>query len=132
SVLLALLVLGPLSPATSLADTLVTDHSYVRHDGGSDGALANCSNDQPGSEFAGNRGENEPSVAVNPDEPTFIATGSNNHCGIPELNAGWQGLYTSSDKGDTWTDSLVPGYRGDTSQEGQNSPVFGSTLLASD
>jgi hypothetical protein len=42
------------------------------------------------------------------------------------------GLGFSTDGGETWTDSLVPGYVGDTSAEGMASPEFGRTNAASD
>ncbi len=35
----------------------------------------------------------------------------------------WPGYYRSTDGGDTWTNSLVPGFPGDTSPEGVASPV---------
>jgi hypothetical protein len=42
------------------------------------------------------------------------------------------GLGFSTDGGRTWTNSLVPGYPQDTSEEGMRSPEFGRTNTASD
>jgi hypothetical protein len=42
------------------------------------------------------------------------------------------GLGFSTDGGETWTDSLVPGYPADTSAEGMRSPEFQRTNTASD
>jgi hypothetical protein len=42
------------------------------------------------------------------------------------------GLGFSTDAGNTWTDSLVPGYPQDTSEEGMQSPEFLRTNAASD
>jgi hypothetical protein len=109
--------------AAALADVRVTDQPYVRHDGGTDAAIAACSNDSPGTTAGGNRQANEPAVAINPAEPRFVVASSNDYCGLPVFGDAWQGIYVSKDGGKSWTDSLLPGYPGDTSAEGQSSPL---------
>ena len=42
------------------------------------------------------------------------------------------GLGFSADRGETWVNSLVPGYPQDTSAEGMASPLFGSHTDAGD
>ncbi len=54
--LIALAALAAAVPAS--ADVKVTDHAYVRHDGGTDVTITDCSTN--------NRQQNEPSVAVDP------------------------------------------------------------------
>lgn len=78
--------------------------SYVRYDGGSDPVLAHCS--------TGRRTQNEPMVAVDPQRPTVIVAGANDHCveGTDEgPTAVWPGYYRSRDGGRSWRASLVPG-----------------------
>jgi hypothetical protein len=132
--------------AAATADVKVTDQaSYTRHDGGSDGTIATCGSDatdptpdpgQTGSdgtpEGGGERQANEPALAVKHDEPSFIVAGANDYCTVPITADAWMGVYTSDDGGGTWTNSLVPGYPGDTSAEGQASPLFGPNFAAGD
>jgi hypothetical protein len=128
------------------ADVKVTDQaSYTRHDGGVDGTIASCGDDAtdpspdgspPGGdgtpEGGGERQANEPALAVKHDEPSFVVAGANDYCTIPITADAWMGVYTSSDGGATWKNSLVPGYPGDTSTEGRDSPLFGSNPAAGD
>ncbi len=55
-----------------------------------------------------------------------MIAGWNDYC------SGWMGLAFSTDGGQTWTNSLVPGYPQDTSTEGMQSPEFIRTNAASD
>src|SRR4051795_7065834 len=126
-VLAACLAAAAVLPSSAAADSAITDRAFVRHDGGSDAVIARCSSDDPSS-GGGNARENETSVAIRPDETTVIATGANEYC--PEVP--WQGIYVSRDGGNSWVDSLVPGYPGDTSTEGRASPLSGKTVGASD
>ena len=114
-------VLALVTVQAATADTVITDHPYVRHDGGNDSAIALCNDNDPSTGQA-NIMANGPSVAIKPDEPTFIVAGANDYCNA--LVGAWQGLYTSRTGGTSWTDSLVPGYPEDTSAEGQASPTF--------
>ena len=137
---LALLVLA--SPAA--ADDKVTGQTYVRHDGGTDAGIAHCnntaSNPAPVDPAAGDadpndggsrRQGNEPYSVVDPTNPDHIYAGWNDYC-LSDLAAGWQGFAFSTNGGDTWTDSIVPGYPQDTSTEGQASPLFGKHTDAGD
>jgi hypothetical protein len=144
AVLAAVTVLAPALPA--LADDKITDQAvYTRHDGGSDGTIASCGSDAsdpapdgapPGGdgtpEGGGERQANEPALAVKHDEPRFIVAGANDYCTIPISGDAWMGVYTSSDGGGTWRNSLIPGYPGDTSEEGMDSPLFGRNFAAGD
>jgi hypothetical protein len=115
------------------ADVKVTDQAaYTRHDGGSDGTIATCGNDATGPSAGGERQANEPALAVKHDESTFVVAAANDYCAAPITADAWEGIYTSDDGGATWKNSLLPGYPGDTSAEGQDSPLFGPNFAAGD
>lgn len=82
------------------------------------------------------RMQNEPTLAVDPRNPAVWTSGSNDYCTVPTAGDAWTGFYRSTDSGSTWTDSLVPGYAGDTSPQGLASPlhqmVAGGALAAGD
>ena len=121
----ALLALGALAlVAPASADVAVTDQAYVRHDGGTDVTITDCSTN--------NRQQNEPSVAVDPINSEHAVAGSNEYCTTPTTGGTWAGFYHSANGGDTWTDSLLPGYPTDTSAEGRASPLFGLVNNAGD
>jgi hypothetical protein len=129
---LGLLVVS-VSPASAITtDTAVSDQPFVRADGGSDPVIDSCNDEQPGTASGGNRQQNEPTVAINPSEPSFIVAGANEYCTIPAFSDAWEGVYTSDDGGASWTNSLLPGYPGDTSAEGQASPLYGKDTAAGD
>ncbi len=123
------LALALVTPA--FADVLITDHPYIRQDGGTDAVIATCSSVLPGPSAGGHRQQNEPSVAVKPDEPGFVVAAANDYCTVPSFADAWQGIYTSNG-GAAFVDSLLPGYPGDTSAAGQASPLFGPATAASD
>jgi hypothetical protein len=103
--------LAVLLPAgTAGAEVKITDRAYVRHDGGTDVTIAACS--------VNNRQQNEPSAAVAPHNPELMVAGANDYCSTPTAGDAWAGFYYSSNGGDTWTNSLLPGYPTDTSAEG--------------
>jgi hypothetical protein len=120
--LLALLPVVGASAAT-VAETKVSDQPYVRHDGGTDATIAVCNDQAPGTTAGGNRQQNEPAVAIDQNDPSFIAAGANDYCIVPVTTDAWEGVYFRNDG--TWIDSLLPGYPGDTSAEGQASPLHG-------
>ena len=107
-------------------DDLVTDQLYVRHDGGTDDAIDSCNDDDPENLMGAHVQNNEPFSVVSPTNPDLVIAGWNDYC------SDWMGLGFSTDGGTTWTDSLVPGYPADTSEEGMASPVFGRANAASD
>jgi hypothetical protein len=58
--------------------------------------------------------QNEPSITFNPSDSMTLAVGVNDVRSLPVSGDAWQGLAFSTDGGATWTESLVPGYPGDT------------------
>ena len=143
---LVLAGLTALSPATGApppaVDHAVTDDgAYTRHDGGTDQAIAHCGDastdeapdPQPNtdgdvdSNDGGNRRQgNEPTVAIDPTNPSLVVAGWNDYC-MTDLAAGWMGLGFSTDGGQSWQDSTLPGYPLDNSAEGSASPLKGRT-----
>ena len=126
--------------APAVADDNVTSFTWtwVRHDGGTDRALAEC-NDDASSEVlvdpttedldpndgGSKRQGNEPYSVVDPTDPDTIVTGWNDYC-LSDLDAGWQGFGFSRDGGATWKNSFVPGYPWDDSALGSLSPLKGN------
>src|SRR6059058_1563392 len=113
-------------PSVGSNDDKVTGGiTYVRHDGGTDASIQAC-NDKDPAAFGAYTQNNEPFSVVDPSNPNLVITGWNDYC------SDWMGLGFSTDAGQTWTDSLVPGYPADTSTEGMASPEFLRTNTASD
>ncbi len=127
-VLAALMLVALAAPARSATNSRVTaddtSSSYLRYDGQSDDTMAGCS--------TGRRSQNEPTVAVDPNNPLIITAGSNDYCAAIENGDVWAGYYRSTDGGLTWQDSLVPGYATDTSPAGLASPAHGKCFAAGD
>jgi hypothetical protein len=128
--LVAILLVMALSPTSmaSPANTRVTrdasSGSYLRYDGTSDATMAACS--------TGRRSQNEPTIAVDPHNTQVVVAGSNDYCAQIVNGDVWPGYYRSTDGGDTWNDSLVPGYPDDSSAAGVASPAHGSCSAAGD
>lgn len=148
--LFALVPAVPASAATTVGgidgtDDLVTDQAWVRHDGLSDDAIDHCNDntsavaadDDPddgdidSNDGGGNRQNNEPFSVVDPTDSDVIIAGWNDYC-LTDLAAGWQGFGFSTNAGENWTNSFVPGYPQDTSTEGMASPLFGRHTEAGD
>ncbi|HEX8983588.1 MAG TPA: sialidase family protein [Ktedonobacterales bacterium] len=93
-----------------------------------DAVLARCGVDQ--------RMQNEPTLAIDPRNTNVWTSGSNDYCTVPTVHDAWAGFYRSTTAGATWTDSLLPGYAGDTSSQGTASPlskmVAGGAIAAGD
>lgn len=106
-------------------DTRVSGQTYVRHDLGTDATIKLCNSEVP-EDFGNFTQNNEPFSVVSPTNSDLVIAGWNDYC------SDWMGLGFSTDGGDTWTNSLVPSYAGDTSTEGMASPEFGRTNAASD
>jgi hypothetical protein len=118
-------LVGPALAATnSRVSNDAVASSYRRYDGGTDAALTACS--------TGRRPQNEPTVAVNPHNIAVIAAGSNDYCLQTTGGDVWAGFYRSADGGSSWSNSLVPGYPGDTSPAGTASPTTGTCTAAGD
>jgi hypothetical protein len=121
ALLLTASLAGASSAPTASSNVPVTDQTYVSADvmGGtgnySDGVLTRCSTD--------NRQQNEPTLAIDPRNPSVWTSGSNDYCTTPTAGDAWAGFYRSTDSGGSWTDSLLPGYAGDTSPQGMSSPL---------
>jgi len=58
------------------------------------------------------RDNNEPSIAINPNDELNMVAGSNDY-NSPQSDA-WPGYYTTHDGGETWSENLIPGYPGDS------------------
>jgi hypothetical protein len=126
------------------AEVRITDQLYVRDAPGTDITIDSCNSDftdvtpdapapTPGTdEGGGERQQNEPTAAVNPLDPMKMTAGANDYCTVPTVTDTWAGFYYSSDRGATWTNSLLPGYNTDTSAEGQASPLYRFTTSAGD
>lgn len=126
-------------------DDKVTGQVFVRHDGGSDAAIAHCNNagssdvpdtnpndgDLDNNDGGSRRQGNEPFTVIDPTDPDTVVAGWNDYCQT-DIGAGWQGFGYSRDGGQTWVNSFVPGYPADTSAEGQASPLFGRHTEAGD
>jgi hypothetical protein len=81
----------------ALADVKITDHDYVRHDGGSDVTIADCSSDATtptaGGDGSGERQANEPAASVDPSEPDHMTAGANDYCPVQTTTDAWAGFY---------------------------------------
>jgi hypothetical protein len=116
-------------PTFAPTDVRVTDDaagSYVRYDGQTDAVTGACG--------ASRRRQSEPSIAVDPRDTAVIVAGANDHCISATNNADrpWMGFYRSTDGGQSWQASLVPGYPGDGSPAGLASPTSGLCNYAAD
>ncbi|MBA3635245.1 MAG: glycoside hydrolase [Actinomycetota bacterium] len=150
SLLLGIVLTAPAIGQSSIggtdgSDDQVTGQAYVRHDGGTDAGIRHCNNkatnpaedddpddaDVDSNDGGRRRQANEPFSVVDPTDPDTVVAGWNDYC-LTDLGAGWQGFAYSTDRGETWTDSLVPGYPQDTSEEGQRSPLYGDHTDAGD
>ena len=125
-------------------DDKVTAVACVRHDGGTDQAIQHCNDASSSGAVAAPangdldpndggkfRQDNEPFAVIDPTDPDVVVTGWNDYSQT-DLSAGWQGIGFSTDGGETWVDSFVPGYPADTSAEGQASPLYGDHTDAGD
>ena len=122
------LVVGLAVPAQAATESKVTDDdtagSYQRATGGTDATMTACS--------VGRRQQNEPSVAIDPMDTDIVVAGSNDYCASIVNNEVWAGYYRSTNGGQTWSLSLVPGYPDDTSAAGVASPVHGTCGASGD
>jgi hypothetical protein len=154
AVILATGVLASASVSPALAvgvigdgtDDKVTGVTCVRHDGGTDQAIAHCNDgssdpapdptpntdgDTDSNDGGNRRQGNEPFSVIDPTDPDTVIAGWNDYS-MSDLGAGWQGFGYSRDGGETWVNSFVPGYPADTSAEGMASPLFRNDTEAGD
>jgi hypothetical protein len=129
-------LLATVLAAPALADVKISDRAYVRSDGGLDATIVACSSDAttttPSGDGSGNRQQNEPTAAVDPNNALHMSAGANDYCPSDTSGDVWAGFYYSSDGGASWTNSLLPGYPADTSADGQASPLHGLVGAAGD
>jgi hypothetical protein len=116
-------------PAQAATDVRVTVDdtagSYqLANDGGTDETMTRCSE--------GRRQQNEPTIAVDPSSTNVVVAGANDYCSAIVNGEVWTGYYRSEDGGETWANSLVPGYPDDTSEAGEASPVHGTCGASGD
>src|SRR5689334_6407498 len=118
-----LLALAPLAALPAYAASggdraVTTEAQYVK---------ANGSPITPGDAIqycgANKRQQNEPTAAIDPTMTNVITSGSNDYCTVEGNGSTWAGFSRSSDGGDTFVQSLLPGYPTDDSPEGQASPL---------
>ena len=75
--------------------------------------------------------QNEPSIAVHPAFPNLIAVGMNDVRTLAISDDAWQGLAVSTNGGLSFdSESLIPGYPGDTSAAGLSSPIHGNAAAS--
>src|SRR5258708_30873767 len=67
--------------------------------------------------------QNEPTLPIDPGNHSIWAADSTDSCTVPTVGDAWAGFYRSANGGSSWTDSLLPGYNGDTSSQGTSSPL---------
>jgi hypothetical protein len=132
STLVLLAAVPAVAGASGSGDVRVTDHTYVSSGtaGHNDSVLRECS-------VARGR-KNEPAVAVDPRNANVMLGSSNDYCGVFQNDADgvpqpvgpiWLGYYRSQTGGSSWTNSLVPGYPGDTSAAAATLSHIRSTSL---
>jgi hypothetical protein len=117
---LALVLAGAVAAATAGTDVrvsthdLITSDAYVSSVGGPADVLQ----------------QNEPSITVHPTHANLVAVGMNDVRTLAVSNDAWQGLAVSNDGGATYSESLIPGYPGDTSAAGLASPIRGNAAAS--
>src|SRR3989442_14094885 len=74
----------------------------------------------------------EPTIAVDPHNPSVVVAGAQDYRLLSTGGHRWHGYYRSVDGGQTWSVRLLPGYPGDNSPQGLASPLHGAYLAISD
>jgi hypothetical protein len=80
--------------------------------------------------------QNEPSIAVSSRNPCHLLAGANDYRAVDveeaagEVGDAWLGVFKSFDCGSTWTSTLMPGHKLDTSAVGIASPIKGLAAAA--
>jgi hypothetical protein len=117
---LALVLATGVAAATAGSDVRVTTHDLITTDAyaSSVGGPADVLQ------------QNEPSIAVHPTKANLVAIGMNDVRTLGISGDAWQGLAVSNNGGASYTQSLVPGYPGDTSAAGLASPIHGNAAAS--
>jgi hypothetical protein len=85
---------------------------------------------------APDRQQAETTVAVDPRNPLIIVAGAQDYNLQSDTSTGccsghrWHAIYRSTDGGQTWSGSLLPGFPGDNSPQGANSPLKAADLTS--
>src|SRR5438876_3529390 len=81
-------------------------------------------------EASPDRQQVETAISADPSSQNILVAGAQDLRlkGLGEHR--WNGYYRSADSGQTWTNSLIPGYPGDTSPEGLASPLHSSNATS--
>ena len=74
----------------------------------------------------------EPTIAVDPHNPSVVVAGAQDYRLLAVGGHRWHGYYRSIDGGQTWSAMLLPGYPGDNSLQGLASPLHGIFSSTSD
>jgi hypothetical protein len=80
--------------------------------------------------------QNEPSIAISSRNPCHLLAGANDYRAVDleeaagEVGDAWLGVFKSFDCGATWTSTLMPGHKLDTSAAGMASPIKGLAAAA--
>jgi hypothetical protein len=117
---LALVLASGLAAATAGSDVRVSTHDLITTD-----AFASSVGGPPDV-----LQQNEPSIALHPANASLLAVGMNDVRTLGVSNDAWQGLAVSNNGGAAYTESLVPGYPGDTSAAGLASPIRGNAAAS--
>ncbi len=72
----------------------------------------------------------EPTIAVDPRNPSIIVAGAQDYRLLAAGGHRWHGYYRSSDGGSTWSQGLLPGFLGDSSPQGISSPLHRSNATS--
>ncbi len=81
-------------------------------------------------EAAPDRQQVETTIAVDPHNPSILVAGAQDLRLKSVGEHRWHGYYRSTDGGQTWSSSLLPGYPGDTSPQGLSSPLHRSNATS--
>jgi len=84
------------------------------------------------SDDSAERQQVEPTIAVDPHNPSVVVAGAQDYRLLSVGGHRWLGYYRSIDHGQTWSVMLLPGYPGDNSPQGLSSPLHGAYLAVSD
>lgn len=81
-------------------------------------------------EAAPDRQQVETTIVVDPHNPNILVAGAQDY-GLKSVGEHrWHGYYRSTDGGQTWTNSLLPGFPGDFSPQGLASPLHRSNATS--
>ncbi len=72
----------------------------------------------------------EPTIVVDPRNPSIIVAGAQDLRLKSIGQHRWHGYYRSTDSGQSWATNLLPGYPGDNSPGGRTSPLHGSNTTS--